>query len=521
MNFKPTRRRMLAMGVSTGAIPLATYLNTAARAEPSPAVPLPTAETVRGDYQRMVDFGARLPGHANHIRYVESMASDFEEIGLRIDPCESYAYTRWDPHKFGLEIETQSGTQSVPKLAYYVRSAPTPKGGVSGPLYYGGSITVDGPDELGSVPKGSIVVFDAKVPVTNVRTLTDPAYIHVPEDQKEAYLDLPYKRLWQLRGFPLEVVLEQGAAGVVIILDVSSDMIENNFSPHNRSYATPSLPAPKPPLPALFVGEDTGESLREQAKSGLTARVTLEAAWVDCQVPQITATLPGEIEETIVINTHTDGQNFIEENGCVAMVQLARHFATLPAGEKLKRTVVFAGWPGHMSGGMPECEGWMLAHPEIVDRAVAAFTLEHFGATEWDDIPGKGYAFTGRNEYMNFATTQGVLADLVMQGLKKYDLREHGVERAPGHTTGAVFHSSGVPHVGAICGPNYLLGIVENGHMDKLDADLAARQTHMIADLIKQVDKIPAERLKTGDDTLGASPVSGEDTSAEEPCKSA
>lgn len=511
MTYKATRRHMLALGLGAGTLPLAACLGMPGEARSSRPVPLPTASTIRRDYQRMVDFGARLPGHPNHIRYVDSMAKDFADIGLQVGPCESFAYRRWDPIRFGLTVETELGSEPVSRPAYYVRSAPTPSGGVSGPLHYGGTLSESGPDNLQDVPEGSIVVLDAKLPVTNVRNLVDLAYIHVPEDEREAYLDRPYKRLWQTPAYRLEEALEKGAAGVVIIMDVSSDMIENNFSPHNRTY--------KPPLPALFVGRDTGDRLREQARAGLPARLTLEAEWVDCQVPQITATLPGESEETIIIDTHTDGQNFIEENGCVAMLQLARHFASLPAGERLKRTLVFVGWPGHMAGGMPEAEGWMLAHRDIVDRAVAAFTLEHFGAPEWDDIPGKGYAPTGRNEYMNYASTQGVLADLVKQGFETYDLSEHGIERAPGTTTGAAFHASGIPHVGAICGPNYLLGIMENGHMDKLDADLAARQTRMMADLIKQVDKLPADLLKAGDDTLGASPIWGEtDTSSQAEC---
>ena len=192
-------------------------------------------------------------------------------------------------------------------------------------------------------------------------------------------------------------------------------------------------------------------------------------------MPSLTAILPGESDEVVVIDTHTDGQNFIEENGGMAMLQLARHFASLPKHQRLRRTLVFAGWPGHMSGALPECAGWVRAHPDLVKRAAAAITIEHLGAPEWEDVPDKGYAPTGRNEYMNFATTGGVLTNLVKDGFRKFDLRQHGIQAGPGTTTGAVFHESGVPHVGIIGGPNYLLGIVKNGHLDKLDAHLAMR----------------------------------------------
>lgn len=57
----------------------------------------------------------------------------------------------------------------------------------------------------------------------------------------------------------------------------------------------------------------------------------------------------GASDEVLIFNTHTDGQGFAEENGGVAFVQLARHFASLPVSRRLKRTVVFAAWPGHMT----------------------------------------------------------------------------------------------------------------------------------------------------------------------------
>jgi hypothetical protein len=172
-----------------------------------------------------------------------------------------------------------------------------------------------------------------------------------------------------------------------------------------------------------------------------------------------------------------------------------------------------------MSGELPECAGWIRAHPDLVKRAAAAVTIEHLGATEWDDIPGRGYGPTGRNEYMNFATTAGPLTNLVTQGLQRYDLDRHGVQKGPGITVGSVFHQSGVPHVGCITGPNYLLGVVENGHMDKLDAELAARQTAMLAELIKQIDKIPGETLRADDQSLGADPAVGADSSRRSVCK--
>jgi hypothetical protein len=68
---------------------------------------------------------------------------------------------------------------------------------------------------------------------------------------------------------------------------------------------------------------------------------------------------------------------------------------------------------------------------------------------------------------------------------------------------GAAFQSSGVPQIGAIAGPTYLLTIAENGDIDKLDDHLASKQIAWIADLMWRLQDISAAELRTGDPTLG------------------
>lgn len=502
----PFSRRAFIAGLTAFAGMAATRGLAGVPSKKMPVVPLPTAEQIRRDYQLMVDFGPRLPGHPNHVRWVEWMAKQFVDAGLQLGPCESFVYRRWDPLKLALDIVDGSSIQSVANVAHYVRCKPTAAEGVSGPLVYGGKITAQGFAELGELPKGSIVVFDGELPVTTVKKLVDPEYVHLQGQTREDFVNESYSRLWQTPHYPLDSLVEKGVAGVVIIMNVSSAMIGNNYSPHNSHYC--------PALPALFVGADAGAALRDATQAKMTARLTIHAQWVDCTVPSLTAVLPGESDEVMILDTHTDGQNFIEENGCVTLVQLARHFASLPVEKRLKRSLVFVGWPGHMAGGvLPEAPGWIRDHADDMKRAAAAFTIEHLGASEWLDVPGKGYAYTGQIEFMNFAVTDGLLKQLVIDGFKKHELPRHVIQKAPGTTTGDGFHKSGVPHMGCICGPSYLLKVTPGGELDKLDADLAARQTALLADVIRGCDEIPMAALKGSDASLGAQPVTGASTS--------
>ncbi|WP_343615410.1 hypothetical protein [Novosphingobium sp.] len=484
---------------------------TRALAAPGRAtIPLPSPERIRQDYQQMVDFGPRLPGNANHLRFVDWLRHELSAAGLQAGPCETYPYRRWEPKRWSLDVIDGAQRRPVPGVAYFVRSQSTGPQGVTGPLIYAGELRPNGPAHLPDIPQGSILVFDAHMPAMPLHSIVRPHFIHLRGESEGDVLDQPYRRLWTMPSFAMDDLAARGVAGVAIILDASSAMIAGNFSPHASPY--------KAKVPALFVGQDQGEALRAAAKAGHSAHLTLDAQWVDGEVPQITAILPGESPEVVLVDTHTDGQNFIEENGCMAVLQLARHFASLPPGQRLRRTLVFAGWPGHMSGTLPEAEGWALAHPAVMKRAAAAFTIEHLGASEWADIPGKGYAATGHNEYMNWPATAGPMTDMVVAGIKQHDLLRHAVEAGPGYTTGRVFHNSGIPHVACISGPNYLLAIAANGHMDKLDADLAARQTAMIAQMIKATDRLTIDELKGHDATLGADPAHGPDTARHIAC---
>jgi hypothetical protein len=172
-----------------------------------------------------------------------------------------------------------------------------------------------------------------------------------------------------------------------------------------------------------------------------------------------------------------------------------------------------------MAGTLPQAPGWVAAHPDIVKRSVAAVTIEHLGATQWSDTPGRGYHGTGENETYVLSTTTGRTTDVVRRALAKARLEHHVVIPAPGVSVGSVFHEVGVPHVGGIAGPTYLLVVSKNGEMDKLDAKLAARQTGFYADVIRHLDRADAAELqRTADATLGSAPLPRNDESRPVQC---
>ncbi len=89
------------------------------------------------------------------------------------------------------------------------------------------------------------------------------------------------------------------------------------------------------------------------------------------------------------------------------------------------------------------------------------------------------------------------MSELAREGIPKYDLTRHTLLRPPPQFgVGGAFESAGIPQIGAIAGPTYLVTISDNGEMDKLDESLAARQIAWLSDLTKQIDRIPADELR-------------------------
>jgi hypothetical protein len=307
-----------------------------------------------------------------------------------------------------------------------------------------------------------------------------------------------YKRPWTVpgvAGVPTAPFQALGAIGVVFIVDASYEAFKGTYGPFESGFEA---------LPALYVDRDTGAALRSIAAARPKTRLTLTATRQKVPTATVTAVLPGASEEVIIFNTHTDGEGFVEENGGVAFVHLARYFASLPASRRLKRTLVFAAWPGHMAADLPQAQGWINAHPEIMKRAAAALTVEHLGCTEWDDKLDGGYQPTRLPEAWAIWTTQGTMFDTTREAVIAHNLPRTALMRPPGQFgVGGAFQSYGIPQIGAIAGPYYLLTLSANGDMDKLDESLASTQIAFLADLTIRLDPIPAGQLRQGDPTLG------------------
>jgi hypothetical protein len=186
-----------------------------------------------------------------------------------------------------------------------------------------------------------------------------------------------------------------GAAGVIFAFDLPREQVAGYFEPHKGTHYR---------VPAVFVGVDEREELRQLAVDGAVVEITVRAEVEQVPTRNVIATLPGRSAERIVLVTHTDGHTWVQENGIAALLALARYFSALPL-DRRHRTIELAFTTAHLhisregaARHAAQLDG------EYDDGDVAfVFPIEHLGARELipvprGDGPGRRLQFTDGSE---------------------------------------------------------------------------------------------------------------------------
>jgi hypothetical protein len=277
------------------------------------------------------------------------------------------------------------------------------------------------------------------------------------------------------------------------------------------------------------MGRDTAATLKKAAASGGRATLELRATiFPQSPTDSVIAILPGSSDEIVTIGTHTDGTNINEENGAIGILAMAKYAAALPKNSR-RRTLAFILATGHMCGGPlrdkdtcigpngqrgpgADGAGAYRDHPEIVSKTVAALGIEHLGAMQWlDDAAGRVYGPTHRpttdiwfvggsdsgskviaeaNDLIASATlaaTKGLPSNsLVMEVVKNG-------KRSP-ETSAPI--EAGIPSMGLIPLPAYLLEASPTGSIEKLSPQLLHTQVTILTKLMVTLDKLTAEEIR-------------------------
>jgi hypothetical protein len=398
---------------------------------------LPSMEEVWSWHEQLAAMGTRYTGSSGHVRFTDWLQAQFSAVpGFQLH-TDQITFQRWLAQEWSLSINqdaTVGPSGPVPVTYYYPYSGTTGASGVSGKLVDLGIYTpgwytpafwarATGAIALVRVPPSTFSLDIGQMPTggfepgqTSAETVLDYE-LYASELTNSVFQGL-------LAAVPLLDARKAGVRGVICVwTGMSDDQVANVYNPITTGYPNgQGLPVPGDPgCPALWVGDDTGQSLSRSAATGnATVTLTLTAEITkDATTDTVWGVLPGsdiDHQAGLIVNTHTDGPNVPEENGALGMLALARYFAQLPR----RRDLYFVMSTGHFQlpqfmqpipnqrvvVGNDATSWWMAQYPAIYQNALAGLSMEHLGCTMWTDDANGRYSFTGGYEWGTTYTTQ-------------------------------------------------------------------------------------------------------------------
>lgn len=439
---------------------------------------------------KMNSFGPRFTGSKAHNDFVDYLQEEIKKLGVKIysDP---FYFKRWEEKNSSIEIIDGDETVNIPVSSAYPYSGETDKNGITEELVYIKSLS-DAADA-----KGKIAVFD----VSNVNFIPS----EVAFDKRTSYPeDVALESKYEgpvitsfVQCFDGIVSKLTGAkAAILVWKGLHDDMIEGQYLSFIMGYQE---------IPMLWVNETNGKKVTEAAKEHKKAKFVLEAEIEENAYSEsFYCILEGKNnKENVIVNTHTDGTNCIEENGAVALLELMRNMV----GKQLERTHIFVFTTGHFrlpsfkdvrTGSFQSASRWMAMHRALWDgrnghsKCVANLTLEHLGCMEWRDIDGE-YKPTGKPEVEIVYTGNSFMDKLYIDTVK--DRKTVRTMTLRGHNAlhfgeGQNFFTMGVPEISLVPAPYYLCVVSDSHEMEKFDAELMAEQTETFGMLIDKIENI-------------------------------
>ncbi|KAJ7140324.1 hypothetical protein C8R43DRAFT_1018337 [Mycena crocata] len=453
-------------------------------------------------------------GNENHNIYTKLVATSMEIAGLTVETL-NYKFFRWDPRWWSLSLKLTDGTtMGVPTTGYWPYSGNSGLRGVTGPIHDAGSFGLR-PNQKGDVKSlnltglpakgGSVLFFDNPSPTYNY---SQPGYgllgSSVPAEAIPELGNLTNPHWQSAKTLDFTAIKKLGVSAVVTSWVNTSDengalqYLPNDGAPGNGSLYD---------VPALFVGNSTGETIRKLVRRGKvkSATVVLDAPSSWATTETVIGHLAGKAgtTDTILVYTHSDGPSIIEENGPILLLTMAEYFAAHPLSINLDFVIT----TGHMAGHHLNESSWMSERPEMVRNAKAAIVCEHFGAIEWKDNFKTGkpvYEPTGKFEPMwtmaNSSSASNMLHELYMDAFKDTPetLRMAMVSPQPDNGAKAQWFGAGgssilghsnIPTIGIITQPDYLWASMVDGGWSKLDVDMTITQINVILRLIDSLDR--------------------------------
>lgn len=456
-------------------------------------------EALLDGMQKMNSFGTRLTGSNGHNDFIKWLKKEIAKMDIPVysDP---FWFRRWEEKKSSIEIIDGEEKINIPVSSAYPYSGETTSNGITQELVY-----IESVKDIQKV-SGKIAVFN----INNINFLPSEIAFDkrssYPEDVVlEKKYEGPVITSFVQCFYGIISKLTKAKAVILIWKGLHDDMIKGQYLSFISDYQN---------IPMLWVNETNGKKITEAAKEHKKARFILEAETEEhAYTESFYCILEGKSKkENVIVNTHTDGTNCVEENGPIALLELMKNMKE----QELQRTHIFVFTTGHFrlphfedirTGAFQSASRWLAMHRELWDgkgdhfKCVANLTIEHLGCKEWRDIDGE-YKYTGKPEIDLVYTGNKFMDKLYIDTVKErknvrtMTLRGHN---ALHFGEGQNFFTMGIPEISLVPAPYYLCVVSDSHEMEKFDIDLMTEQTETFARLIKKIENISAKDLGRSD----------------------
>ncbi len=458
---------------------------------------LVSKEEILAGVEKMNSFGVRTTGSGAQRDFVSYLKDEIGKMGLSTY-SDLYSFDRWKEVASSITLHSDNGDEAIEVSSAWPYSGETGPLGVTAEIVeiFGkhlnylpasGKIALVKVHDLGEIPSG--LAFNQRKAL--------PEDLHIPEYYKgpvaTSFVNVPFLAAAKLAGVKAVICIWQG---------MSKEMVKGQYLPFILNYQG---------VPCLWVCEEEGEKLLQAAKQKSKVTLVLEAKHEKRSNSESFYTvLKGKNpDEAIIVNTHTDGVNCVEENGAIAMLAMMKYLKQC----ELERSVIFVFVTGHFrlpafkQNDIQASSKWLKNHRDMWDgknghiKAVAGVAVEHLGATEWKDVDGV------------YQKTNDISAELAYTGNKTMDdiyyrsLEGRTLVRTitlKGHNflhfgEGQPLRNVGIPQIGFVPAPDYLTTVSEDHEMSKFNIDLMYEQLQSFVKMVLLIDETPSNQLGSPD----------------------
>ncbi len=449
---------------------------------------------VLDSWQRELDArGLRATGSDSHHAYVASLVERLGRVGVQDVREEKLPLRRWTPRRRQLTLDAAGGPVEVPLVTPVAYSGRTPAHGVTAPL-------------SAKAVTGHIGVVDIALPALQAHVFDDLDWAGPDGVRHDADYDpaTPYERVWLSQDAMRECLdrfARVGASGLILVVDLPAEAMREGYLLYDGVHRG---------LPAVFVSREQGTLLHAAAAEGREATLVLEARVEDVETANVLGLIPGASDELVVLHSHTDGTNGLEDNGPEAILAMAQYLARIPR-EELPRSVLVLLTTGHFTTYTAwGLEAFLDRHrDDLVPKIAAALCLEHLGARPWPHDKQPEGPVPQHEFGCVFASPHQKVIDAVRGGLDRAAVTESRVlrpfvpdttGRSPDGTTwpgdgSAFWHTAGLPSANFITGPGYLLNA--EPVLDFIDVEAMRRQAIAFTETVLELCTIPFAELHT------------------------